>query len=342
MFAALGCLRAIPLTAHEIGQSISRIDVRGRDVSVVLTFSLLELGYVDRNGDQVVSYDELDPAIERVYADIRKHYVLQAPAAPVKATLSRYAVIDDHILQMDLLFAFEQDVSQLDVTSTLFQITRPDHQDLIGVTMDGTVQESVLNQRNHRVVFTPVETSRLETMRRFLTLGVEHLMTGYDLLAFLSVLLIGATSLTSLIAIVTSFTVAHSVTLALATFNIVNLPGRLTESLIAATIAYVAAENLFKSRAVERYVLTFIFGLIHGFGFATILRDMQLPRGHLALSLLSFNVGVEIGQIAFVGLLFPLVFYLARIRVTHVVRPAVSGVVLCLAIYWFVQRALLT
>jgi len=141
-----------------------------------------------------------------------------------------------------------------------------------------------------------------------------------------------------LVKVITSFTVAHSITLALATFDIVVLPTRLTESMIALSIAYVAAENLIRNRAIERYRITFLFGLVHGFGFSNVLREMQLPRGHLALSLFSFNVGVEIGQLVFVVLLFPLIEDLIASGWTKL-RPAVSIAVGCLAVYWFIQRA---
>ena len=117
------------------------------------------------------------------------------------------------------------------------------------------------------------------------------------------------------------------------------MPQRLTESLIALSIVYVAAENLLRSKAIERYRITFLFGLIHGFGFSTILRDMQLPRGNLALSLFSFNAGVELGQLAFVAVVFPVTLYLASSRWRAGVMSAVSFVVVCLSTYWFVQRA---
>jgi hypothetical protein len=154
-------------------------------------------------------------------------------------------------------------------------------------------------------------------------------------------LLIGTERLRSLVKIVTSFTVAHSVTLALATFDVVVLPTRLTESLIALSIAYVAIENLLQSRVVERYRITFLFGLVHGFGFSTVLRQMQLPRRNLALSLFSFNAGVELGQLVFVAVVFPMTVYLASSAWRHSVRSAVSVGVVCLSLYWFVQRAFL-
>jgi hydrogenase/urease accessory protein HupE len=185
-----------------------------------------------------------------------------------------------------------------------------------------------------------VKATNWETFWRFTRLGVEHIFTGYDHLAFLLGLLVATTTMGSLVSVVTSFTLAHSITLALATFNLVNLPSRLTESLIAVSIGYIAAENLLDFRAMKRYYVTFFFGLIHGFGFSTVLRDMQLPRSSLALSLFSFNFGVEIGQITFVLLVFPLVQDLVKSGWTRL-KPAVSAGVACLAVYWFVQRAFL-
>ena len=153
-------------------------------------------------------------------------------------------------------------------------------------------------------------------------------------------LLIATTTLGSMVK-ATSFTVAHSITLALATFDVIILSVRFTESLIALSIAYVAAENLFGVRAIERWRLTFLFGLVHGFGFSNVLGDMHLCRSHLALSLFSFNSGVEIGQILFALVAFPLIIYMARSRWQQQIKPAVSLTVMCLAVYWFVQRAFL-
>ena len=172
---------------------------------------------------------------------------------------------------------------------------------------------------------------------------MQHIATGYDHLAFLLGLLIATATLRSLVKVITSFTVAHSITLALATFNVVVLPSRFTESMIAASILYVAVENLIRRRAIEhhtldRWKLTFLFGLVHGFGFSNVLREMQLPRANLALSLFSFNLGVEIGQVVFVVLLFPALEDLMHSGWTRL-RPAVSIAIGLLAAYWFVQRA---
>jgi HupE/UreJ protein len=328
-------------SAHDMSRSESRVDVHGREARVALRFNLLELRDVDTNGDGAISYDELDAAIDRIYAQIKQHYIVGDPGPPVQVTLKRYGISDGHVLDLELLYVFPREVTTLQVSSTLHQIAQSGHQHLISVRFDDGLQESVLDSANPTAVFKSGGTSYGKTITSFVKLGIEHIFMGYDHLAFLVGLLIVTTTLGSMIKVITSFTVAHSITLALATFNIVNLPVRLTESLIALSIAYVAAENLLGIRAIERYQITFLFGLIHGFGFSNVLREMQLSRSHLALSLFSFNTGVEIGQILFVLVAFPLILYLTRSRWQQQIKPAVSVIVMCLAMYWFVQRAFL-
>lgn len=299
------------------------------------------MGYVDTRGSGFISYDELDNSIDRVYRDIKQHYILMGPDLPVQVTLERYRVIEDHVLDAELNYQFRDDIHQLSVTSTLYQITRSSHQHLTSVNLNGVVHEAVLNSGHPVAVFTASENPALKTFWTFLRLGIVHIFTGYDHLAFLVSLVIVTTKLRSLIKIVTSFTVAHSITLALATFNIVVLPSRLTESAIALSIAYVALENLLGWQAIERYRITFLFGLAHGFGFSNVLREMELSRVHLGLSLFSFNLGVEIGQVAFVLALFPLIIWVSSLRWQPQFQKAVSLGVLCLAVYWFVRRAFL-
>jgi hydrogenase/urease accessory protein HupE len=327
--------------AHDVSQSESRIDVHGREVRVEFRLNLLELRYVDTNGNGFVSVDELDNSIARIYGDVKQHYVVQGPELPTQTTLEWYRVIEDHVLDMELVYEFPQPVTQLSVTATLFQITQPGHQHLTSANLNGTTYEAVLNAGNPTATFTLSDTPALKTFWSFLRLGVVHIFTGFDHLAFLVGLLIVTPNLKSLIKIVTSFTVAHSITLALATFDIVVLPSRLTESVIALSIAYVAAENLLGKRTMERYRITFIFGLAHGFGFSSVLREMELSRSHLALSLFSFNLGVEVGQMAFVIALFPLVLYMEASSWRRQVQTGISAVILCLALYWFAQRAFL-
>ena len=335
------CAFSAVASGHDVSQSESRIDIHGRQVRVALHLNLLELGYVDKDGNGFISYDELDNSIGRVYTDIKQHFVLRGPAPPIQVTLERYGVVEDHVLDAEIVYQFPQDVTQLSVTSTLYEITRPGHQHLTSANLSGTIHEAVLNAANTTAVFSSSDAPAVKTFWSFLRLGIMHIFTGYDHLAFLVGLLIVTTSLGSLVKIVTSFTVAHSITLALATFDIVVLPTRLTESVIALSIAYVALENVLGMRAIERYRITFLFGLAHGFGFSNVLREMELSRIHLGLSLFSFNLGVEIGQLTFVLALFPLIIYIASVSWRRQLQTIVSLVVMCLAMYWFVQRAFL-
>ena len=242
------------------------------------------------------------------------------------------------LARMQILYVFPQDVTTLEVTSTLYAIMPPGHEHLMSVTLNGTLHEAILDSRTQHATFTGVKATYFQTFWRFVLLGIEHIFTGYDHLAFLLGLLVATATLGSLVKIITSFTIAHSITLALATFNVVILPSRLTESLIALSIGYVAAENLLDFRLMKRYYITFLFGLVHGFGFSNVLREMDLPRSSLALSLFSFNLGVEIGQVTFVLLIFPLVQDLVKSGWTRL-KPAVSVGIACLAAYWFVERA---
>lgn len=327
-----------PLQAHDLYRGESRIVIRGREVRETLTLNLLDFPDVDQNSDKVVSPEELDRSIERIYSILQQHYSLASNGPPFRTERQHYEVLEKHVLKLELLRVFQQDVIALQVHSSLNQVMGRTYVHLVTVVLNGKPQEGILDAGHGDAFFTSAGTSRLQTLWRFIWLGIQHIAIGYDHLAFLLGLLVATASLRSLIKVITSFTLAHSITLALATFDIVVLPTRFTESMIALSIVYVAAENLIRNRPIERYRITFLFGLVHGFGFSNVLREMQLPRGHLALSLFSFNLGVEIGQLVFVLLLFPLINDLITSGWTKL-RPAVSTAVGCLAVYWFVQRA---
>jgi hypothetical protein len=173
----------------------------------------------------------------------------------------------------------------------------------------------------------------------FLLLGIEHILTGYDHLLFLLMLILRGGNLWSLLKIVTAFTVAHSITLALAALNVVVLPERLVESVIALSIAYVAAENLFLKQAVShRWAVSFLFGLMHGFGFSNVLRELGLPKEGLLWSLLSFNLGVEAGQAFAVVLAVPVLMWLRKTRFEPRTVGTLSGIVLVVGLVLFVER----
>ena len=173
----------------------------------------------------------------------------------------------------------------------------------------------------------------------FFPLGIEHILIGYDHLLFLLALLLRGGDAWSLLKIVTAFTVAHSITLALAALDIVALPGALVESMIALSIAYVALENLFPRFALSRrWTISFLFGLVHGFGFSSVLREIGLPKENLLLSLLNFNLGVEAGQLTVVLLVAPILMRLKSKPSEPRLVTLISGVILVAGLVLFAER----
>lgn len=186
----------------------------------------------------------------------------------------------------------------------------------------------------------------------FLIEGVWHILIGLDHVLFVIVLVLVALTLKELALVVTSFTLAHSITLALGSLEVVNLPSRFVESMIALSIVYVAVENIVREAPRARAGITFAFGLLHGFGFSTVLGEVGLPSDRLVSALLAFNLGVELGQLAIVLPVFPLLAALRRYTerseqdpdapapwLTYPqLRRTLSGLVAALATIWLIER----
>ncbi len=183
------------------------------------------------------------------------------------------------------------------------------------------------------------ESSR--TAFGFFRMGLEHILTGYDHIVFLFGLVLVRGRVRSMLAIVTAFTIAHSVTLAIATLGWYTPSPRLVEPAIALSIAYVGVENFLVKSAKGRFRITFPFGLIHGFGFASALRELELPRSDLPMALATFNLGVEAGQVLCMSLLLPAVWFL-RERTAFSLRgmKVLSAAVAAMGGVWFVARVM--
>lgn len=182
------------------------------------------------------------------------------------------------------------------------------------------------------------EVSGWDTFKRFLTLGVEHILGGYDHLLFLGGLLLVCQRLASMALIISCFTLAHSITLLFAALKWVVLPGDIVEPLIAASIVYVGVENLWRVPQ-KRWLLTFVFGLIHGFGFASVLQETGLGAQGFVLPLFSFNLGVEAGQLFVAAIFLPLLLSLRKWpRFVDYGVPALSVSVVAFGGYWFITR----
>lgn len=175
----------------------------------------------------------------------------------------------------------------------------------------------------------------------FFTLGMNHILTGYDHLLFLFSLLIARQKFKQYASMITAFTIAHSVTLTLTVLGIIQVSPRFVEPAIALSICYVALDNILRARVSYRWVLTFLFGLIHGMGFADILKEMDIPKHAMATDLISFNLGIETVQIAMVAILLPLLGLMHRWKHSRRAVLAGSTAALVLGGVWLTQRLFL-
>jgi hypothetical protein len=208
-------------------------------------------------------------------------------------------------------------IDELGIRDDLFFDLDPQHRALAVVRAFGTTQQLTFGD-GHRDAIVRGSRSFAAEFAEYAVLGIEHIFTGYDHLAFLAGLLLVTAGfawrrgLRETLGVVTAFTVAHSITLVAASLGWVRVSSRVVESAIALSILYVAVENVRAREPRHRWWLAFAFGLVHGFGFATVVSHLGLPRRGFALSLLGFNLGVEIGQLAVVATLFPVLAILAH------------------------------
>ncbi|HEX2892285.1 HupE/UreJ family protein [Vineibacter terrae] len=247
-------------------------------------------------------------------------------------------------------YACAAPVRTLTLRDDLFVVLGRDHHTLANVEWAGGNEQILLDpdRPEARVALggptasAPATSPASTGAFGFFRLGIEHILEGFDHVLFIFALILRGGRVWSLLGIVTAFTVAHSLTLGLAVLGVVAPPTWIVEPLIAASIAYVAFENIFLERAVSRrWLVSFLFGLVHGFGFAGALIELGLPAGSLFSSLLSFNLGVEAGQAMIVGLLFPALLWLSRSRWEQRAVTVMSAVVLVVAIGLLVERVLL-
>ena len=226
----------------------------------------------------------------------------------------------------------------------LFFDLDPRHQSVVSLDVDGTVVAAVLDATNRTLQVAGAD-EKVKILYHFLGLGVEHILTGFDHLAFLLALLLVLLLVPDGIArdglrTITAFTVAHSITLLLAAFGVLRLPRYWVESAIALSIVVVALGNLRRRPPRARWLVTFAFGLIHGLGFASVLGESSLPRDTVVGSVVCFNLGVELGQLGVLLALLPLVPGLSRgeERLRRRIVDVASVILAVLGVGWMVVR----
>jgi hypothetical protein len=243
-------------------------------------------------------------------------------------------------IEVVVLYACAAPIRHLSIRDGIDAVLGADHHTIADIQWPGGAKQVVF-EMEHRLVSIAItgnaapERRAAGTFVSYLGLGVEHILLGFDHLLFVVALILPGGRLLSLLAIVTAFTVAHSITLALSVLGLVTLPTQIVEPVIALSIAYVAFENLtMKSVVSRRWAVSFLFGLVHGFGFAGALAEVGLPASGLAAALVGFNLGVEAGQALIIGVLLPLIIWLQRFpwepRLTKVSSIAIMAVGLVL------------
>ena len=345
---AFTALAVLPAQAHNAGVSTSRLTIRDRTVNVEI--NALGLDYEKAAGVRlieaasgVVNAVALAVMAPSVLSYAGDHIAVLTGGQPCSRTAATARPADTHVL---VTMAWTCAPGDLRYRVTLFQDVDPVARHVAVIATEHGEREFVLDRNAPEIDLSGAGSSTLQLVGRFIRAGIEHIFLGYDHIAFLLAVILWGRSLWPLVKVVTAFTLAHSLTLCLAVLDIVRLPSSVVEPLIAATIVFVAAENFFVHDIRKRWRATFVLGLVHGFGFAGALREYGLPTDAVAPALAAFNIGVEIGQVAIVALIFPLLLLSDRIGGGTATRkgrnPAVvyacSGVILAFGLYWLVER----
>ncbi|MBT4097856.1 MAG: HupE/UreJ family protein [Gemmatimonadetes bacterium] len=346
-------LLLLPLAsdAHEINTSYSALTLKADEIRVVLSIDeadLLRLDpQIDANGDGVLWRDEVEAGGGRVAQLLRDRVQVQLDdvAIGLKMQDASPDIDGDGNLFLRAVYAVPTTGEPRELVLDLSLLLQPpllaEHKNLVRFRVDALQPEllSVLSAASPEDRFQlREEVDLLAQVGHFIWLGIEHIFVGYDHIMFLAALIVIGSRLGPLVKIVSAFTVAHSITLILAALDVVTLPTRWVEAGIALSIAYVALENFWIRDSKHRWLLTFGFGFVHGFGFANVLRDLGLPSEGLIASLLAFNIGVEMGQIVIVAIMLPVILLAARRGYQRRLIHIASAIILLFGVGWFVER----
>jgi HupE / UreJ protein len=358
-------LLAGPLAqAHIASNGFLTLSVQGSRVSGAIELAIrdgeLAVG-LDRDGNGKVTWRELKLGQEALQNYMQGHLRLTGADGPCRLQFAPVEVndrVDGSYLWLPITAECGSALQRLFIEYKLLDAEDPSHRGLLTLFANGAAQTAVLGGGTATRQFELNHVSSWSAFVEYLRAGIWHIWSGIDHLLFLLSLLLPAVllrrqnrweavpiagpALLNIIKVVTAFTLAHSITLSLAAFDVIRLPSRLTESVIAASIIIAALNNVFPRVTEGRWRIAFAFGLLHGFGFASVLAEMGLPQGARLISLVAFNLGVEAGQLVVVLAVMPLAYFL---RATQFYRRGImpwgSSAIACLALFWFVQRALL-
>jgi hypothetical protein len=338
--------------AHKPSDSYLSISAEGEALRGQWDIALRDLEYaigLDANGDGAITWGELRGKQAEVaayaFARLKVRDCRLKPGA---------LLVDEHTDGAYAVLEFTADCGaelprQLELEYSLFADLDPTHRGLLRARFGAQTVTGVLGPDQPKLSLDPAGRSRWAQFVDYAREGVWHIWIGFDHVLFLIALLLPAVlamprfapAFWDVVKVVTAFTAAHSITLALAALGVITLPSRLVESAIAASVLLAALNNLQPVVQRRRWLVAFTFGLIHGFGFASVLRELGLPQDTLVLALVGFNLGVEAGQLVIVALFLPLAY---AVRETWFYRRVVvaggSGLIAALAAIWLTERAL--
>lgn len=361
----LACLlSALSLGAQAHQPSNAYLDLRldGTRLQGQLAVGLRDLHAaldLDSDRDRQLSWGEVRRAQHRIAAYMQERLRVRADGALCRWHVAQLQ-IEDRVDGHHAALALDGDCPTAPATLSLdygllFDLD-PTHRGLVSLSAGGSTQAAVFSPARATLAFSVGGSSRLRLFTDYVREGVWHIWIGLDHILFLLALLLPAVLIRSgghwhparglaatawpVLGVVTAFTLAHSVTLSLAALEVVRLPSRWVEAVIALSVALAALNNLWPLVSGRRWLLAFGFGLIHGFGFASVLGELGLPAQARVLGLLAFNVGVELGQIAIVLVAMPLAYALRGTTLyQRGVLPWGSAGVALLAGWWCVERA---
>lgn len=355
-------LAAGPALAHKPSDSYLALRADGGVLEGQWDIALRDLEYaigLDADGDGAITWGELRARQADVAAYALARLALRGEGGPCRPDV-RALLVDDHSDGAYAVLRFDARCEAtpqrtLEIGYSLFADLDPTHRGLVRVSHGTLTASGVLGPDQPRLKIKLGEVSRLRQFLDYAREGVWHIWIGIDHVLFLVSLLLPAVlvygartwapaprfapAFWDVFRIVTAFTMAHSITLSMAALGVLVLPSRLVESVIALSVVLAALNNLRPLVLGRRWAVAFGFGLVHGFGFASVLADLGLPRDALLVSLVGFNLGVEAGQLAIVGVFLPAA-YLAR-RHWAYRRLAFAGgsaAIALVAAAWLVER----
>ncbi|MGE6487368.1 HupE/UreJ family protein [Paenisporosarcina sp. NPDC076898] len=358
-------LHPLKVDAHAYSASYTSIDIQESRTELTFTIdslSLIELVEdVDVNGNEKIGKKELKKAEHHLEELISETLVIDKNNTELHASLEKTEIKEIDNTEF-IRFHFAYEGFQPGDTLTLmdgFYVddSATNYINLVSSSYYGETSETVIqgNERTWTKLITEVQmeqgsenasagthsTDQDSSWLAFFKLGAMHILTGYDHLLFLFALLLRKQTLKQYIAIVTAFTIAHSITISLSVLGMISLPSLFVEAVIALSIIYVALENIFRKEVKHRWGLTFGFGLIHGLGFASILKEMNLPSNRLFTALFNFNIGIEVVQILLVLALLPLLNYMQKQKYARQFVTYGSVLIALMGGYWLIERLFL-